>query len=72
MIAPVDQGGSPLKLVHEKTEEMWLIGVIETFNTSFGDYAATVRLFEIPFVLVRTRPVATESLKGVIMTDSHN
>ena len=44
MVASVDQGSSPLELVDEETEEMRLIGIVETLDTSLGDDAAAVRL----------------------------
>jgi len=47
MVAPVDQGGSTLKLFDKEPEIMCLVGVVKLFYASFGDDAAVVCLFEL-------------------------
>lgn len=44
MVASVDQGCSSLELVDKVTEEMRLIGIVKTLDTSLGDYTAVIRL----------------------------
>jgi hypothetical protein len=47
VIAPIDEGSSPLEFLHKVAEEMRLVRIVQLLDTPLRDYAAIVCLLNM-------------------------